>query len=106
VMTPSELRSRNGALKSYWSFCSVVTGCCNMHMHLCDTSIDTCGYSAWTQPGRTTRLPLPYQRSATSNTREKVVHGACSNCCSWGSLTFWLDLHRDVNIWTSFIYFC
>jgi hypothetical protein len=32
-----------------------------------------------------------------------VVHGAGGNRSSWRSLAFWIDLHRNVNTWTSVI---
>ena len=74
-----------------------------MHLHIRDTASDTCGYSAWAQLGRAAGLPLPYQRSATTDTGEKVVHGAGSNRSPWRNLAFWIDLHRNVSTWTCVI---
>ena len=90
-------------LKGHKSLCSVFAGCRNMHLHIRDTASDTRGYSAWAQLGRSTRLPLPYQRGAKADTGEKVVHGAGGNRSSWRSPAFWIDLHRNVNIWTCVI---
>ena len=69
-------------------------------MHIRDTASDTCRHGARAQLGRTAGLPLPYQRRATTNTGEKVVHGARRNRSSRRSLTFRIDLHRNVSTWT------
>ena len=74
-----------------------------MHLYIRDTAPDACGYGARAQLGRTAGLPVPHQRGAATNTREKVVHGASSNRSSWRSLAFWINLHRNVNIWTCVI---
>ena len=71
-----------------------------MHLYIRDTAPDACGYGARAQLGRTAGLPVPHQRGAATNTREKVVHGASSNRSSWRSLAFWINLHRNVSAWT------
>jgi len=81
----------------------VFTGCGNLHLYIRDTASHTGWYSAWAQLGRTAGLPVPHQCGATTDTREKVVHGACSNRNSWRSLAFRINLHRNVNTWTCVI---
>lgn len=103
---PARIYAQRSASRSFLSRCvttqhdgrsHLLAGRGYVHLHIRDLTADTGRYDSRAKSRWNTGCSVQSERSATSNTREEVVHGAIGDHHVRRNLAFRFDLHWNVS---------
>ncbi len=86
-------KSCNALNKDCFSWSYFVSGCHHLYMLIYRFTFDVGGHGVGSKFIWTARLSMPRQCRPSSDPREKMVYGTCSDCCTRWNSSFRVYLH-------------